>query len=177
MCYYPVPFAFAKNIYEIEIGFFHKLGVKYIFMDLDNTLDSYLAKEPTKRAVEFITKLKNNQIQPIIISNNKGPRVSKYSNILGIEFLPRSGKPFSGKIKKFLKTKGIDPSEVVMVGDQLATDIKAAKGAKIRGILVDKIVEEDQKVTKFNRFFEKPFRNRMKRKGKLIDWRTIYGQM
>ena len=53
-------------------------------MDLDNTLDSYLAKEPTKRAVEFITKLKNNQIQPIIISNNRGPRVSKYSNILFI---------------------------------------------------------------------------------------------
>lgn len=177
MCYYPVPFAYAKNIFEIEIGFFQKLGIKYVFMDLDNTLDSYLSLEPTKRAKDFIKTLKDNDIVPIIISNNKGPRVSKYSNLLGIEFLPKSGKPFSRKIKKLLKERNINPNEVVMVGDQLATDIKAAKGANIRGILVDKIVDEDQKVTKFNRFFEKPFRNRMKRKGKLIDWRTIYGEM
>lgn len=177
MCYYPVPFAYAKNIFEIDIDFFHKSHVKYLFMDLDNTLDSYLSSEPTQRAKDFINKLIENKITPVIISNNKGPRVKKYSNCLGIEYLPNSGKPFSGKIKKYMKEKGIDPIEVMMVGDQLATDIKAAKGAKIKSILVDKIVEEDQKTTKFNRFFEKPFRKRLAKKGRFIDWRTIYGEM
>lgn len=177
MCYYPIPFAYAKNIFEIELNFYKKLGVKYLLMDLDNTLDSYLAEEPTERAIIFISKLKENNITPIIISNNKGPRVKKYSECLGINYLPKSGKPFSSKIKKYMTENGINPNEAIMVGDQLATDIKAAKGAGIKNILVDKIVEEDQKVTKFNRFFEKPFRKRMAKKNRLIDWRTIYGEM
>lgn len=177
MCYYPIPFAYAKNIFEIELNFYKKLGIKYLLMDLDNTLDSYLAEKPTERAIIFISKLKENNITPIIISNNKGPRVKKYSECLGINYLPKSGKPFSSKIKKYMKENEINPNEAIMVGDQLATDIKAAKGAGIKNILVDKIVEEDQKVTKFNRFFEKPFRKRMAKKNRLIDWRTIYGEM
>jgi HAD superfamily phosphatase (TIGR01668 family) len=177
MCYYPIPYAHAKNIYDVDIGFYKKLGIKFIFLDLDNTLDSYKTKLPSSNAKKLIETYISNSITPIIISNNKGPRVSKYSKELGIEFLPNSGKPFSRKLKKFMKEKGIDPNEVIMVGDQLATDIKAAKGAGVKSLLVDKIVKEDQLTTKINRFFEKPVRMHYMKKGKFIDWRIIYGSM
>lgn len=177
MCYYKVPFAYAKNIYDVELNFFKKLGIKYLFLDLDNTLDSFLLKTPSDKAKKFIEELKNNEINPVIISNNNPVRVSTYCKPLEIKFLAKSGKPFSNKIKKFMKENGIEPSEVMMVGDQLATDIKAGVGANIKTLLVDKIVKEDQITTKFNRFFERPTRSYMKKKGKLIDWRIIYGKM
>ena len=177
MCYYPIPFAYAKNVYDVDISFFKKLGISYLFLDLDNTLDSYLTKLPSERAINFIESLKQESITPIIISNNSGPRVKIYSEALGITYLPKSGKPFSKKIKKFMKEEGIDKDEVMMVGDQLATDIKAAKGAGIKSLLVDKIVKEDQLTTKINRLFERPTRSYMQRSGKFTDWRIIYGKM
>ena len=177
MCYYKVPFAHAKNIYDVDINFFKKLGIKYLFLDLDNTLDSYKAMVPSEKAKELIKNLKQNSITPIILSNNTSKRVGPYSELLGVEYHPNTAKPFSFKIKKFMKRKNINPDEVMMVGDQLATDIKAAVGAGIKSLLVDKLVKEDQLNTKINRFFEKPSRNYMSKHGKLIDWRIIYGKM
>ena len=177
MCLYPVPFAYAKNIFEIDVNFYKKLGVKYLFMDLDNTIDSYLATVPTERTKQFVEMLISNEITPIIISNNLQSRVQKYADALNVKFLCKSGKPFPGKIKKYMKENRIDPNEVIMIGDQITTDIRAAKKLKVKNVLVDKIVKEDQITTRFNRFFEKPFRNQMAKKNKLINWRTIYGEM
>ena len=82
-----------------------------------------------------------------------------------------------GRIKKFLKEKGVNPEQAMLVGDQMMTDVLAAKGAKIRVILTEKIVKEDQFTTHFNRLLDKPIRKHLNKKGKLLDWRTIYGQM
>lgn len=169
-------FAHSISIYDIPVEFYKRAGVKYVFMDLDNTLDSYRLYVPTDRARTYIGNLIASNITPIIISNNKGKRVSSYANALGIEFMHSAAKPFGFKIKKFLKEKGIDPVEVVMVGDQLITDIGAANKVGIRAILTEKIVKEDQWTTHFNRLFDKPLRKRMMKKGLLKDWRLIYGQ-
>ena len=81
------------------------------------------------------------------------------------------------KRERFLKEKGIQPEEAMLVGDQLMTDVLAAKGAHIRIILTEKIVKEDQFTTHFNRLLDRPIRRHLKKKGKLPDWRTKYGQM
>ena len=36
MCKRFIPYAHAKNIYEVDIDFFKFLGAKYLFLDLDN---------------------------------------------------------------------------------------------------------------------------------------------
>ena len=64
----------------------------------------------------------------------------------------------------------------MLVGDQLMTDTLAAKGAHIRIVLTEKIVKEDQFTTHFNRLLDRPIRKHLKKKGKLLDWRIIYGQ-
>ena len=65
----------------------------------------------------------------------------------------------------------------MFVGDQLVTDVLAAKGAGLRIILTEKIVKEDQFTTHFNRLIDRPIRSYLRKKGKLPDWRTKYGQM
>ena len=113
-----------------------------------------------------------NNIELIIISNNKGPRVSKYSNSLGVRYLSKAGKPFPFKIRKYMRTNKIKPEEVIMVGDQLMTDIKSGNGAHIKTLLTEPIVDEDQWQTRFNRMFDKPVRKRLKKKKLLNDWRN-----
>lgn len=171
-----IPFAHAQSIYEIETDFFTKNNVKVLLIDLDNTLDSYRLYEPTERAYELIKRIKEAGITPIVVSNNTGKRVGTYANHLGIEYISSARKPFSGRLKKFLKEKGIDPDEAMLVGDQMITDVLAAKGAHLRVVLTEKIVKEDQFTTHFNRLLDRPIRKHLRKKGKLPDWRTKYGQ-
>ena len=50
-----IPFAHATSIYEIEIDFYKRHGVKTLFIDLDNTLDSYKASAPKQNALDYIS--------------------------------------------------------------------------------------------------------------------------
>lgn len=168
-----IPFAHAESIYKIDLSFFEKLGIKYIFADLDNTLDSYKQATPLDRAKKFKADLEKLGIELIIVSNNTGARVQKYSKELGVRHFSSLAKPFSFKLKKIMKRANIKPEEVVMVGDQTVTDISSANGAKIKSILTDKLVPEDQPTTRFNRLFDKPLRKKLQKKNLLKDWRQI----
>ena len=171
-----IPFAHAKSIFEIDLSFFQKLGIKYVFADLDNTLDSYRLYHPTARAVELIDRIRAADILPVIISNNRGKRVRTYANDLSVEYIHSAAKPFPNKINKFIKEHGWDKKDILFVGDQMITDVAAANRAGLRVILTNKIVKEDQITTRFNRIFGRMIRKYHKKKGNLIDWRTIYGK-
>ena len=171
-----IPFAHAQSIYEIPVDFFIKNNVKFLLIDLDNTLDSYRLYEPTDRAIQLVEEIRKAGIVPIVVSNNTGKRVSSYANALGVEYINSARKPFSGRLRKFLEGKGIKPEEAMLVGDQMMTDVLAARGAHLRMVLTEKIVKEDQFTTHFNRLLDRPIRKHLRKKGKLPDWRTKYGQ-
>ena len=176
MCLRRNIFCHAKSIYEIDVDFYVSLGIKHLLVDLDNTLDSYKLYTPTQKAFDLKATLDKHGIELIIISNNRGKRVKSYAEALGVPYLASSRKPFAGKINKFISLKNIDKSKALFVGDQMLTDMGAANKTNIRAVLTDKIVKEDQWTTHFNRLFDRPMRKRYAKKGKLIDWRTIYGK-
>lgn len=167
-----IPFAHSQSIYEIEPDFYKRNGVKVLFMDLDNTLDSYRAKVPQERTKELVKTLKDAGITPVIISNNKAKRVCGYANLLDVEFLSSARKPFSFKIKRELQKRGVTNNEVMLVGDQMMTDVLAGKGAHIKVVLTEKIVKEDQWTTHINRLFDRPIRKYHRKRNNLIDWRN-----
>ena len=172
-----IPFAHAQSIYEVPVDFYVNNGVKLLLIDLDNTLDSYRLFEPTERAVKMIDEIKKTGIVPIIVSNNREKRVKSYADAAGVECIYSAHKPFSRRIRNFLKEKGVLATEVMLVGDQLMTDVLAAHGAHIRVLLTEKIVKEDQWTTHINRLMDRPIRKHLNKKGKLPDWRTKYGQI
>ena len=171
-----IPYVVAKNIYEIDPIFFVKENIKYLFLDLDNTLDSYKTKTPTEKAFKFKESIEKIGIKIYIVSNNTGNRVSLYASTLGVDYLSSIGKPFAHKINKFLKENNISSKDVIMIGDQLITDIAMSNRAKIKSIYVEKLVEEDQITTRINRIFERPIKRRLAKKGLFIDWKEkLYG--
>ena len=166
-----IPFAHAQSIFEIDLSFYKKLGIKYVFVDLDNTLDSYKQATPLALAKELKENLEKNGL--IIVSNNTGKRVTKYSSELGVQHWSSLAKPFAFRIVKIMKRLEINKDEVIMIGDQIVTDISCANGAKIKSVLTEKLVPEDQPTTRFNRLFDNPLRRKLKRKNLLKDWRQI----
>ena len=170
-----IPFAVAKSIYEIPIEFYKKLGIDTLMMDLDNTLDSYKLFKPTEKAVKLIEDLKRNNITPIVVSNNKGKRVSSYANALNVEYVNSARKPFSFKLNKIIKIKNLNREKLLFVGDQMMTDVLACHGAHVRMILTEKLVNEDQWTTHINRIFGRRIRKYLRKRNQLRDWREIYG--
>ena len=168
-----IPYAHASSIFDIEMDFFKKEGVKTLLVDLDNTLDSYQTKTPSKRVYELKDKLAENGIQMIIVSNNTGKRVTTYATELNVPFISSIGKPFARKLIKKMKELGIDLTTSMMVGDQTVTDIACGNRAKIKTVLTDKIVKEDQPTTHFNRLFDRPIRRSLKKKNLLREWRNL----
>ena len=171
-----VPFAVANSIYEIDVGFFKQQGVKVLLIDLDNTLDSYKLYHPNQRAYDLVEKFQKEGITVVIVSNNRGKRVSTYANDLKLPYINSAAKPFGFRIKKYIKEHGWSLEETMLVGDQMVTDVAAAKAVGIRVILTDKIVKEDQWTTRFNRIFGNRIRKYHQKKGNLIDWREKYGK-
>ena len=117
-------FAHASSIYSIDMSFYKKHDIRFLLIDLDNTLDSYKNPLPSENAINLINKLKENGITTFVISNNSKKRVKKYCTALNIGFLSRSFKPLMRKTKKFIKNNQIDIEHLAFVGDQIMTDVR-----------------------------------------------------
>ena len=112
-------------------------------------------------------------IEMIIISNNKERRVNPYASKLGVRYLFSTRKPFTKRLLKFMNENNISKNETIVVGDQLVTDIRMAKKAKIFCLLCDPIVKEDQWTTHFNRLIDRPIRRHLKKHKLLKSWEVI----
>ena len=158
-----IPTYYAKSIYDIPIKFYKENNIKIIFCDLDNTLDPFYVKEPTSKALNLVQQLKQNDIRLIITSNNHGERVTRYSKLLGVECHYSSLKPLGYRLRRFIKNMNFNQDDIVMIGDQILTDIIASKNTKVRSILTEPAVKGDLPVTKFNRVFDKIIRKIIKK--------------
>ena len=158
------PTYYAKSIYDIPANFYKNEGITVIFCDLDNTLDPFFLNEPSDQAIDLVKELRENGIEFIITSNNHGNRVMHYAEKLNVECHYSSKKPLGYKLKRFIKRKNFDKNSIVMIGDQILTDVIASKRTKVRVILTEPLVKQDLPITKINRFFDKKIRKLMKKK-------------
>lgn len=160
----------VKSIYSISPEQLKENGIKAVFSDLDNTLIAWNNPNGTEELQQWMDKLTENNIPLIVISNNNKKRIEKAVEPLGLPFMARSLKPFSFGINRARKKLGLKKEEVVMVGDQLMTDMLAAHHAGVRSILVQPIIETDKWTTKINRTLEKQVWRELKKKYPNLIW-------
>lgn len=144
-----------ESIYELTPAELRKNGIKVILTDLDNTLIAWNNPDGTPELKRWLKVMQEEAIPVIVVSNNSKKRVAKAVAPLQLAFIARALKPFSYGIEEAKKRFKLKNTEVVLVGDQLVTDIAAANAAGIKSILVKPIIETDAWNTKINRFFER----------------------
>lgn len=168
-----IPYAHAESVFALSDDWLINHHVKYLLVDLDNTLDSYNLKKPTMKAIEFKARLDKLKIKLLVLSNNTKKRVSLYAKELKVDYLNSLTKPFIYRLKKALKKRNINIEDSLMVGDQVVTDVVAGNRIGIRVILTDKLVSEDQPTTRFNRLFDTPIRKRLAKNNLLKEWNEV----
>lgn len=159
----------VKSIFEITPDYLKSKGIKGIITDLDNTLVAWDQKDATPEIAEWFKILQQNGIKVTIMSNNSEERVSTFSKPLNIPFISKARKPLRKAFNRAKKALNLKDDEIVVIGDQLLTDIFGGNRANLHTILVVPIVQTDGFVTRFNRKVERRILKYFKRKG-LLYW-------
>ncbi len=158
-----IPYMYKKSIFEIPYDKLKKDNIKCLIFDLDNTLALISEKQCPENTIKLINELKKDFIIVIITNNNK-KRVIPYQEVLDIDAIYLAMKPFTIGLKKVMKKYDLKKSQMVMIGDQLVTDIKSGIDFGIKSILVDPLGRKDLKITSFNRLIEKRIINNYEKK-------------
>lgn len=161
------PTYFAKHVSDINIKLLRKLNIKGIILDIDDTLAPHKCSTPDAKALKWVNLLKENNTKLILVSNNFKNRVRKFAKKLDLPYVYMGLKPLSYGIKKAIKFLDLSPEEVIMVGDQIFTDIIGANFLKLKSILVDPVSKSKTMLLKIKRYFEKNIRKTIKNNKKL----------
>ncbi|WP_071131400.1 YqeG family HAD IIIA-type phosphatase [Enterococcus timonensis] len=142
-------------LYHLDTEELAQQKIKGVLVDLDNTLIAWNNPDGTPELLAWIAAMKEAGIPVVVVSNNSAKRVDHAIAPFGLMYVSRAMKPFTRGLKKAQQKLNIPNENLVMVGDQLMTDIKAANSFGIRSILVKPLVESDAWNTKINRAREK----------------------
>ena len=148
---------FKPDIYKKNI-------LKCLVFDLDNTLGLIDEKLCPKDVKKLIKKLKKD-FKIYISSNNVASRIKPYAMDLDIEGESFSVKPLPKGLIRIRKRGRFKKNEMVMIGDQIVTDILSGKLYGVKTILVDPLGVEDLKITSVNRKIEAIIVRRYMKKG------------
>ncbi|AGZ22475.1 YqeG family HAD IIIA-type phosphatase [Streptococcus suis] len=167
---YMPDFALEKA-YDVTVESLKKHGIKVVFVDLDNTLIAWNNPDGTPEMRQWLHDLQDAGIPVVVVSNNKYERVKRAVEKFGIEFEAFALKPFTFGINRALKRFDVQPYEVIMIGDQLMTDIRAAKRAGLKSVLVKPLLKTDSINTQINRWRERRTMKKIIAKYGAIDYK------
>lgn len=165
-----IPDYYYNSIYDIPLEELYHKGIRLILTDMDNTLMSYNETEPDLKLFDFKKKVQDLGFEFILVSNSRKKRVDHFASVYQIPYVKFSMKPLRFGIWKALNkvaSKKYRKDQVILLGDQLMTDVLAAKRCKISACLIEPIDKSsDIKSTRMNRNLESFFLKRIKRKYK-----------
>jgi HAD superfamily phosphatase (TIGR01668 family) len=163
-----IPDYYYKSIYAIPLSELYDKGIRLILTDLDNTLISYGKTDPRDELFDFKKKVLDLGFEFILVSNSRKKRVDHFANMYDIPYVKFSTKPLKRGIKKAIKKiakEKYNNDQILLLGDQLMTDVLGGKRCKIKVCLIGPIDKRtDILSTRINRGIESFFLRRIKKK-------------
>ena len=121
------------------------------------TIVPYTTNTPSQKMENWLQQMRQSDIQLCVVSNSKRSRVKIFCEKYGIDCISHAKKPFSKGIKECLARYQIPKGNCALVGDQIFTDILAARLAGLkRTFLVPPIKDKTDWLTQGKRMLEKP---------------------
>lgn len=148
------PNEMANGLAQINLLKLKEKGMKGIICDIDNTLVLYSDDVPKASEIEWIEKAKKD-FSVILLSNALPRRAAKVSKFLDIPAQAKAIKPSRRGFRKALKVLDLPAQEVVVIGDQLLTDVLGGNRMGLYTILVAPLGSRELLTTKLFRLFER----------------------
>ncbi len=159
-----VPDIYVKSIYYINYENLKEKGIKCILFDLDNTVAPISLKRPNKKIKDLFAKLKNMGFKVIIFSNSGKIRLKPFKDELEVDCAFNCKKPMRKKFDLIMKEFRFQESEMVIVGDNIVTDVLGGNKVGITTILVNPISKKERIIAKISRRYEKYISKKLSKK-------------
>lgn len=157
--------------YQLTPEFLIENNIQAVLVDLDNTLIAWNNPDGTPELREWMVCMQEADIPVMVVSNNKEERVKRAVSHLGLPYVSRAMKPFQKGFKEAQQKLQLPPESLLMVGDQIMTDIRGANRAGIKTVLVQPIVETDAWNTRINRAMERKIMKHLTKKHHDMTWK------
>lgn len=133
-----------KDVTALNIGLVRWLKERYgiggIALDVDETLKQFGSKIPNcnKEWIETISK----ELKIVILSNGWNKEVEDYFKQINIEYIKLGFKPAKSGFKKACQIMNLEPSKVLMIGNDLFADIYGGKRSNLKTAQVKEVRED-----------------------------------
>ncbi len=110
------PDKIVKTIFDIDYDYLIASGKNFFIFDFDNTINVWKSNQIPERVIKLFEDLKNKGCTVLIASNGKRRKLN-----FDIDVIWRTLKPLP--FKALRRLKGIPKNKIVVIGDQIFTDI------------------------------------------------------
>lgn len=149
------PTSYAPSVAAIDIEALATNGFLGIIIDLDNTLVGYRRLAPADSDARWIVAAHERGLRVVMVTNNSTPWAAGIARDLGIPCIPNARKPLPAGFRRALALLALPRKSVIVVGDQLFTDILGAKLFGLAAILVEPLEGHDPLNTRWLRLLER----------------------
>lgn len=144
-----------EKVEDIPYELIEKEKIELIMLDMDNTLIDN-NKKYKKALKEWIKNMKEHNIKLCILSNSPfGDKVKQIARELNMPYEFNATKPLLKGFKKVIEQNNIPKDRILMIGDQIFTDIFGGNRVGIKTILVTPINKSESILSKVKRPLEK----------------------
>nr|WP_319488003.1 YqeG family HAD IIIA-type phosphatase [uncultured Caproiciproducens sp.] len=161
-----LPTVAVDKVTDITPELIRAMKVRAIILDVDNTLAVHGSQVPFDGTIEWSQFMLENGISIIIMSNNFRKRVEPFAAKYGLPFMSLSLKPIPFAYYRAIRKMGVKRKEVVVVGDQVFTDVIGSNLSFMKSILLVPMGKEKSFSFAIRRGLEKPIRYIIKATGR-----------
>ncbi|AKU79744.1 YqeG family HAD IIIA-type phosphatase [Spiroplasma turonicum] len=134
------PSIYLESYKKVNLASLKNSGIKLLLCDMDNTLIGWNQRVPSNDVLNFIKNVHYHNMEFVLFSNNIRSRVENFAKKAGIDnYFWDCKKPLLGKMKLIKKLFDYKEEEMILIGDQLVTDVLVANRAHIKSILISPI--------------------------------------
>lgn len=141
-----------EKLADLSKSVLESYKVKTIFLDIDNTLVAKGTLNLALETIEWLNRMKRD-FKLALISNNPSLKTQQIGRELGIEVLNFAMKPFKFRFMFWLKKHDYE-EKIMMIGDQVFTDVLFAKNIDAISVLIKPISSKDHYLTQILRKIE-----------------------
>ncbi|MGN0633353.1 MAG: VanW family protein [Oscillospiraceae bacterium] len=142
------PCAYADGVFDIDYVKLYDKGYRGIIFDIDNTLVHH-GDDSTKEVDELFKYIQGIGFKTVLLTDNEKSRVERFIKNIDTPYICDADKPDTAGYMKAVKVLRMEKEKVVLIGDQIFTDILGANKSGIDSILVKFIrLKEETKIGK-----------------------------
>lgn len=142
------PYEYVESVFSIDYVKLYESGYRGLIFDIDNTLVHH-GDDSTPEIDNLFRTLQNIGFKTLLLSNNDEERIKRFIKNINSLYICDANKPDTTNYFKAVDMLNMSKEKLLVIGDQIFTDILGANRSKMASILVKYIrLKEETKIGK-----------------------------